>query len=115
MVNIGPPDFTVTQDEDGVYHFKGELSIFHIEKLKDFLDDLLGMGKSTVISLEALAFADGAALQLLVAFMRSARSRMNVQISALSPEIQKILAVSGLDTALLGKETPHEKTHSSHR
>jgi len=96
-------DFTVTQDEFGVYHLKGQLCIYQVEKLKDFLDDLLKARMEVTLSLSDVTLIDTAALQLLIAFRNSSQARMKCHITSVSAEIDKLLTISGLSAALLGQ------------
>lgn len=95
-------DFMVTQDEFGIYHLKGQLTIYQVEKLKDFLDDLLKSCTAVTLSLDGVTLLDTAALQLLIAFRKSCAGRMKLEITSVSPETDKLLTISGLGTALLG-------------
>ena len=96
-------DFTVTRDELGVYHLEGQLCIYQLEKLKDFLDDLLKAHLEVNLSLEDVTLVDAAALQLLIAFRNASRARIKVHILSISAEIEKVLTISGLGAAFLGQ------------
>lgn len=96
-------DFTVIRDESGVYHINGQLSIYQVDKLKDFLDDVLRARTELSLSLANVTFIDTAALQLLIAFRSSIQGRVKFQITSVSSEIEKMLTLSGLGAALLGQ------------
>jgi anti-anti-sigma factor len=98
-------DFSVTQDEFGVYHLKGQLSIYQVEKLKDFLDDLLGSRKEVTLALDEVSLIDTAALQLIIAFGNTSHKHVKVQIASVSAEVDKVLTISGLGAAFLGRAT----------
>ena len=92
--------FSISQDVEGVYRLKGELTIHDIQCLKHFLDSILVRCRKITISMEDLTFADTAALQLLLAFRRSLTSRVKWIVKDLSSEMDTILTVSGLKSFL---------------
>ncbi|MBW2568435.1 MAG: STAS domain-containing protein [Deltaproteobacteria bacterium] len=95
------PQFTVSQDAEGVFRFKGELTIHSIEYLKRFLDTSFVHAKKISICMAEVTFADAASLQLLIAFRRSLKSESEWILLELSPELEKILKISGLKAALV--------------
>lgn len=98
---MGAKNFSVSQDEHGIYHLQGELSIHELDEFKAFLDNSLKGGQEIVISLAKVRFIDTAALQLLIAFMKRFEPEVKLRISAISTEVEDILCLSGLKTALL--------------
>ena len=94
-------DFKVSRDDDGVYHFQGELSIHGLDELRAILDRALENGQEMAISLAKVTFVDTAALQLLIAFKRRLEPEAALRISAVSAEVDDILSLCGLKTALL--------------
>jgi anti-anti-sigma factor len=92
--------FSINQDAEGVYWLKGELTIHDIEYLKHFLDSVLARCQKITISMGELTYADTAALQLLVAFRRSLKPRVQWVVKELSPEMETILTVSGFQSFL---------------
>ena len=93
--------FSVSQDEHGIYHLLGELSIHELDEFKAFLDNSLKGGQEIAISLAKVRFIDTAALQLLIAFIKRFEPEVKLRISAASTEVEDILSLSGLKTALL--------------
>ena len=93
--------FSVSQDEHGIYHLQGELSIHELDKFRSFLDNSLKGGQENAISLAKVRFIDTAALQLLIAFKRRSEPEIKMRISDVSTEVEKILSLSGLKAALL--------------
>ena len=93
--------FTVSQDAEGVFRFKGELTIHGIEYLKKFLDTSVVHAKKISICMAGVTFADTASLQLLIAFRRSLEPEFEWRLLELSPELEKILEISDLKTALV--------------
>ena len=94
-------NFSIKQDEQGIYHIEGELSIHVLDHLKDFLDKSLEGGQKIVISLSKVSFIDTAAIQLLIAFKKRFDPEVKLQISAISPEVENILSLCGLKTILV--------------
>jgi anti-anti-sigma factor len=94
-------NFSVSQDEHGVYHLKGELSIYELSELRNFLEGSVKAGQELTISLAEVRFIDTVALQLLIAFKRRKEPKVDLRISDLSSEVEGILSLSGLKTALL--------------
>lgn len=93
--------FSISQDEQGVYHLEGELSIHDLEELKGFLEGFRKDEKEVTISFEKVRFIDTAALQLLIVFKTRLEPEVKLRISAVSGEVEKILSLSGLKTALM--------------
>ena len=95
--------FSVSQDEDGIHHLKGELSVHDLDEIRSFLDHCLSRGKEKeiVMSLEKIRFMDTAALQLLIAFKKALAPGTRLRISHVSAEVEGILSFCGLKTALL--------------
>jgi len=93
--------FTASQDAEGVFRFKGELTIHGIEYLRKFLDTSFAHAKKISISMTDVTFADTASLQLLTAFRRSLEPEIEWRLLELSPELEKILEISDLKTALV--------------
>lgn len=96
-------NFSVSQDKQGIYHLKGELSIHGLDELKDFLESCLKSGEEQeiAISLAKVEFIDTAALQLLISFKEWLEPEVKLRISTLSPEVADILSLCGLKAALL--------------
>ena len=94
-------NFSVSQDEHGTYHLRGELSIHELDDLKGFLEESLKGGQEIVISLANVRFIDTAALQLLIAFKKRFEPEAKFRISAVSSEVEKVLSLCGLKTTLV--------------
>ena len=94
-------NFSLSQDEHGIYHLRGELSIHELDDLKGFLEESLKGGQEIAISLAKVRFIDTAALQLLIAFRKRFEPEAKFRISAVSSEVEKILSLCGLKTALV--------------
>jgi len=94
-------NITERQDKNGIYNFQGELTIHDLEELKGFLEKSIKTGQEIAISLAKVRFIDTAALQLLIALKRWLGSDRQLRISALSAEVENILSLCGLKTALL--------------
>lgn len=98
-------NFSVSQDESGTYHLGGELTIHGLEELRELLEKSLqedrGQKGEIVLSFAEVGFIDTAALQLLIAFKRWIEPDTKLKLSALSAEVEEILSLSGLKTALL--------------
>lgn len=94
-------NFTVKQDEQGVYRFEGELSIHALDHLNDFLDKSFKGGQEISISLAKVRFIDTAALQLLIAFKKRFEPEVKFKISEISSEVETILSLCGLKTILV--------------
>jgi anti-anti-sigma factor len=94
-------NFSISQDEHGTYQLEGEISIHELEEIKTFLDNSLKSGQEIAISLAKIRFIDTAALQLLIAFMKRFEPGVKLRISAVSPEVEDILSLSGLKAALV--------------
>lgn len=93
---MGARHFSVTQDVDGTYLFKGELTIHDLDYLKDFLESSAARSKKVAVSFAEVSFVDTAALQFLAAFRRFVKKDKQWEVTGLSEEMEKILAVSGL-------------------
>ena len=98
---MSPRTFSISQDGQGVYHLKGELSIHELDKLKAFLEESLKDAQEVPISLAKVKFIDTAALQLLIAFKRRLEPEVKLRISAVSAEVEDILYLCGLKPALV--------------
>ncbi len=94
-------NFSVSKDEHGTYDLRGELSIHELDDLKGFLEESLKNGQEIIISLANVRFIDTAALQLLIAFKKRIGPRAKLQISGISSEVEQILSLCGLKTALV--------------
>ena len=94
-------NFSVSQDDHGIYHLHGELSIHELDDLRGFLEQSLEGEQETAISLAKVSFIDTAALQLLIAFKKHSEPEAKLRISDVSSEVEKILSLCGLKTALL--------------
>lgn len=98
---MAPKNFSVSQDDQGIYHLKGELSIQELDDLRGFLVEALKGGQDIVISLARVSFIDIAALQLLIVFKRWCQPEGKFLIPAASAEVENILLLSGLKTELM--------------
>jgi anti-anti-sigma factor len=94
----------VHQDEQGIFHLHGELSIHHLESLHQSLTDLLYSKDELVLSFAEVTFIDTAALQLLLAFRNSLPPNRIWLVVAISERMERILFLSGLKNALVGYE-----------
>ncbi|MBC8199643.1 MAG: STAS domain-containing protein [Desulfobacteraceae bacterium] len=95
------PQFTVSQDAEGIFRFKGELTIHGVEYLKRFLDTSFVRAKKISICMADVTFADTASLQLLIAFRRALKPETEWNLLELSPELEKILEISDLKNSLI--------------
>ena len=93
-------NFNVSRDENGTYRLSGELSIHELDELRVFLETSLKPGREHDISLAGVRFIDTAAIQLLIAFKKRLEPDGKLRISALSAELEHILSLCGLKTAL---------------
>jgi anti-anti-sigma factor len=93
--------FDVRQDDDGIYHLQGELTIHDLDALGGFLEKSLKGGQQIAISLDKVKFVDTAALQLLIAYKKRFAPEARLRISAVSAEVEEILSLSGLKAALM--------------
>ncbi len=93
--------FTVNQDAEGTFRFKGKLTIHDLEYLKEFLDTSLGRIKNIFLNMEKVVYADTASIQLLVAFRKARSSEVNWKITDMSSELEKILELSDLKKELI--------------
>lgn len=98
---MGIQQFSITQDADGTFRFQGDISIHHIEYLKDFLDTTFARSKKISISMAQVSYADTASLQLLIAFRKSQKAKIKFEILDISNELKAILEISGLKKYLL--------------
>jgi anti-anti-sigma factor len=94
-------NFSVSQNEHGTYHLRGELSIHDLDDLKGFLEESRKGEQEIVISLADVRFIDTAALQLLIAFKKRFEPEGMFRISAVSSEVEKILSLCGLKATLV--------------
>jgi len=94
-------NFSVSQDKEGVYHVQGEVSIHELEEFNAFLEESLKGGQEITISLSEVRFIDTPALQLLIAYKRQMEPEVKLRISAVSAEVENILSLCGLKSALL--------------
>jgi len=101
ILYMAAKSFSISQDEHGIYHLQGELSIHELDKFKSFLDNSLKGGQENTISLAKVRFIDTAALQLLIVFKRRFEPEVKLRVSGVSAEVEDILSLSGLKTALL--------------
>lgn len=88
--------FNVSQDVEGTFRFKGQLTIHDLEYFKEFMDVSLAELINISLDMEKVAYADTASIQLLIAFRKARDSKVNWQITKMSPELEKILEISGL-------------------
>ncbi|MBT9438196.1 MAG: STAS domain-containing protein [Desulfobacterales bacterium] len=93
--------FTVSQDAEGTFRFKGKVTIHNLEYLKEFLDASLADLKNICLSMEEVVYADTASIQLLIAFRKARSSGVNWKITNISPELEKILELSDLKRKLI--------------
>ena len=98
---MGARHFSVTQEVDGTYVLGGELTIHDLDYLKDFLESSTERASRLTLSLAEVSFIDTASLQFLIAFKRWMGKEKVLTIKAVSPEVEKILTVSGLHGQLL--------------
>jgi len=94
-------NFSVSQNGQGIYHLEGELSIHELDELKAFLEGSVKDAQEIPISFAKVRFIDTAALQLLIAFKRRLEPEVKLRISALSAEVEDILSLCGLKSALV--------------
>jgi len=93
--------FTVHQDIEGTFQFKGKLTIHDLEYLKEFLDTSFSKIKKISLSMEEVEYADTASLQLIIAFRKTRGSGDDWIISKVSPGLEKILEISDLKKAFI--------------
>jgi len=93
--------FTVSQDAEGTFRFKGKVTIHDLEYLKKFLDASLANLKSISLNMEEVIYADTASIQLLIAFRKSRGSEVNWKITNISPELGKVLELSDFKKELI--------------
>ncbi|MBA3017634.1 MAG: STAS domain-containing protein [Proteobacteria bacterium] len=93
--------FTVNQDAEGTFRFKGKLTIHDLEYLKEFLDSSLDRIKNIFLNMEKVVYADTASIQLLIAFRKARSSEVNWKITDMSSELEKILELSDLKKELI--------------
>lgn len=93
--------FTVHQDVEGTFRFKGKLTIHDLEYLKEFIDTSLSKIKKISLSMEEVEYADTASLQLIIAFRKTRGSGDDWTISKISPGLEKILEISDLKKAFV--------------
>ena len=93
--------FSVSQDIEGTFWFKGKLTIHDLEHLKEFLDNSLANLKNISLNMEEVVFADTASIQLLIAFKKSLGPEVKWEITNMSSELDKILELSALKKELI--------------
>ncbi|NOQ45533.1 MAG: STAS domain-containing protein [Desulfobulbaceae bacterium] len=93
--------FTVHQDVEGTFRFKGKLTIHDLEYLKEFIDTSLSKTKKISLSMEEVEYVDTASLQLIIAFRKTRGSGDDWTISKISPGLEKILEISDLKKAFV--------------
>jgi len=98
---MGSKRFSTSQDGHGRYCLKGELSINELDGLRAFLEESRKGRQEIAISLAEVRFIDIAALQLLIAFKKGLAPDVKLRISAVSAEVDDILSLCGLKSALL--------------
>jgi anti-anti-sigma factor len=101
VFKIPMKNFSVSQDSQGVYHLEGELSIHALDELKAFLEGSVKDAQEISVSFARVIFIDTAALQLLIAFKRRIEPEVKFKISAVSAEVEDILSLCGLKSALM--------------
>jgi anti-anti-sigma factor len=92
---MGTGNFKVSQDADGTFLLQGELTIHDLEYFKDLVDSAFSRAKTLSLSFEDLAFLDTASLQFLLSYKKSLGKGRSWVIRGVSPEVSKILEVSG--------------------
>ena len=99
--------FSVSKDEHDIHPerlelvLQGELTIHELDELRNLLDNTLEGGQEVDISLAKVRFIDTAALQLLIVFKKRFEPEVKLRICAVSSELENILSLCGLKTALL--------------
>ncbi|MCJ7616516.1 MAG: STAS domain-containing protein [Desulfobacterales bacterium] len=93
--------FTVNQDAEGTFRFKGKLTIHDLEYLKEFIDTSLDRLKNIFLNMEKVVYADTASIQLLIAFRKARSSEVTWEITDMSSELEKILELSDLKKELI--------------
>ena len=93
--------FRIVKSEQGIHELQGVLDIHHVDKLMEFLEEASKGAQDIRISLSHLTYIDISALQALISFKNSPSVSISLRISSLSPEVEEILSISGLRTALL--------------
>lgn len=91
----GPRNFSVSQDVEGAYVLTGELTIHDLDYLKEFLESAVARSGRASLSFAELGFADAASLQFLAAFGKGMGKTGGLTVKDPSPEMEKILAISG--------------------
>jgi anti-anti-sigma factor len=94
-------EFRIIDAGSGLYRLEGVLDIHQAEKLKDFLENVSTGGDYLELSLAGLQYIDVCALQVLISFKHSPGVAVKLRIAELSREVEEVLAVCGLRTALL--------------
>jgi anti-anti-sigma factor len=94
-------NFTAEQDKEGTYLLEGELSIHDLDEIRSFLEEALQGTGEACLSLAKVRFLDMAALQLLIAFKKRSEPAARLRVCAVSPEVNHLLSLCGLRTALL--------------
>ncbi len=93
--------FSVTQDVDGTFVFKGELTIHDLDYLKDVLEAASERARMLSLSFQEVEFADTATIQFLTAFRRHVGKTREWRIAALSKEMERLLSLCGVKDAFL--------------
>ncbi|MFP4474407.1 MAG: STAS domain-containing protein [Desulfatibacillaceae bacterium] len=92
---MGTGNFSVSQDVDGTFLLKGELTIHDLEYFKDFVDNSFARSKTVSLSLAQMSFLDAASLQFLICYRKNLGKSKAWKIRDLSPEVEQILEVTG--------------------
>lgn len=93
-------NFSVSQDVDGTYLLRGELTIHDLDYFKEFMESSVARSGKVALSFAELAFADTASLQFLIAFKKGMGHEKGLMITDISSEMEKILEISGLGSFL---------------
>ena len=97
-------DFKIVEDVHGTYQFQGVLDIHQVDRFKEFLEEQASKGIPDLkISFRDLNYIDISGLQVLISFKNSKYIPTKLQITSLSPEIEEILTICGLKTAVLSR------------
>ncbi|MFC1837470.1 lipid asymmetry maintenance protein MlaB [Thermodesulfobacteriota bacterium] len=101
LLNMGTQQFTITQDANGTFFLKGELTLLDLEYFQEFLDGTRARVKRFSLDMSGVAYADTASLQLLIAFKKNAKPEHECRIVAMSPELDQIVKICGLKPLLI--------------
>lgn len=91
---------TVPRDGLGVYSLQGHLTIHLLGELKDWIEKTLEREGNLRVSLDHVTFLDTAVLQYFVVLGSRLPSEGAFCVVSCSPEVDRILALCGLRTAL---------------